>query len=162
MLPPERRSPLPGVPALSWQKFVATMVVLPRGQVTPRGRMGYFGMDARRLSDVGLMRDPHKASVCGESGVWTGEWVAPLTREKFLASAPAQYKAFSRSMRGLAPAVSGLVGSSIGGERASLSGLLAVGHLAGREGVASWVKDPEVRKKFSATTAAFRRSNHIF
>jgi len=162
MLPPEKKSPLPGVPSLAWEKFVATIVVLPRGTVTPRGRMGHFGMDARRLADVGFMRGAHKESVCGESGVWVGEWTAPLDRDKFLASTPAQYEAFSRSMRRLAPKVSRLVGSDIDGEKATLSGLLAAGHLAGDAGVASWAADPKVRQKFAATTANFRRSNHIF
>jgi len=162
MLPPEKRSPLPGVPALAWEKFVTTMIVLPRGAVTPRGRMGYFGLDARRLADVGFMREAHKESVCGESGVWVGEWTAPLDRDKFLASSTAQYEAFSRSMRRLAPKVSGLVGSDVDGEKATLSGLLAAGHLAGDAGVASWAKDPRMRQKFAATTANFRRSNNIF
>jgi hypothetical protein len=162
MLPPERRSPLPGVPALAWEKFVATMVILPRTAVTPRGRMGYFGLDARRLSDVGFMRDPHKVSVCGESGVWAGEWVAPLSQERFLESSPAQYEAFSRSMRELVPDASPHVGKVVDGSRASLSGLLAVGHLAGRSGISSWVKDPSARERFKATTENFRRSNQIF
>lgn len=162
MLPPEKKSPLPGVPALAWEKFVTTMIVLPKSSVTPRGRLGYFGMDARRLADVGFMRDAHKESVCGESGVWVGDWVTPLTRDKFLANSPAQYEAFTRSMRGLAPKVRGLVGSDVDGKRATLSGLLAVGHLAGDAGVASWVKDPKVRQKFTSTTANFHRSNDIF
>jgi hypothetical protein len=161
MLPPERRSPL-GVPMLSWEKFVTVMVVAPRKQVTPRGRWGMFGMDARRLSDVGFMTGPRKCTIGGEAGVWSGNWVAPLDGPKFLASSPAQYEAFSRSMRQMAPAVSGLIGLPVGKTKASLSGLLAVGHLAGEDGVASWVADPTVREKFRATTANFERANGIF
>jgi hypothetical protein len=162
MLPPERRSPLPSVPALAWEKFVTVMVVAPRGHASPRGRLGYFGLDARRLADVGFMSEPRKATIGGETGVWVGSWVAPLSGEAFLASAPAQYEALARSMRGLVPVVAPLVGTVVDGRPASLSGLLAAGHLAGREGVRSWAADPVARKKFRATTASFERANGLF
>ena len=79
MLPPERPSPLRGVPAIAWEKFVTVMVVAPRTHVTPRGRMGMFGLDARRLSDVGFMQRPRKVAVGAEAGVWAGEWRARST-----------------------------------------------------------------------------------
>jgi hypothetical protein len=162
MLPPEKRSPLPGVPGAAWGRFVRIMVIAPREHVGPRGRLGYFGLDARRLADVGFMRGAHKATVGGEDGVWTGQWVAPLSLEGYLESAPAQYEALARSMRGLAPAVGSMVGKLVDGERASLSGLLAVGHLAGSAGARSWVADPSVRAKFKKTTDNFHRANNIF
>ena len=162
MLPPERSTPLPGVPALAWEKFVTLMVVSPRNAVTPRGRMGLFGLDARRLSDVGFMTNPRKVVLGAETGVWSGEWKAPLDQQKFLDSAGAQYEAFSRSMRRLATRVSPAVGTVIDGSRASLSGLLAAGHLAGEQGISGWVTDPEVRQKFRATTANYVKANGIF
>lgn len=162
MLPPERPSPIRGVPALSWEKFVTVMVVAPKRHTTPRGRFGMFGMDARRLADVGFMANPRKAVVGAEQGVWTGEWVPPLSGDKFLSSTPAQYEAFARSMRRMAPSVSKLVGLPVGPARCSLSGLLAVGHLAGEAGVKSWVAEPAVREKFKATTANFERANGLF
>jgi len=162
MLPPERPSPLRGVPAMRWEKFVTVMVVAPKKTVTPRGRWGLFGMDARRLSDIGFMASPRKTTVGGIPGIWSGEWVAPLSRDHFLSSTPAQYEAFARSMRRMVPKVSGLVGLSVGSQRCSLSGLLAVGHLAGEDGVKSWVADPAVREKFQATTANFKRANGLF
>ena len=119
-------------------------------------------MDARGLSDVGFVRNAHKAAVGSEAGVWVGEWVAPLDGPKFLASAPAQYEAFSRSMRKLAPAVAPHVGKVVDGRRASLSGLLGAGHLAGENGIASWVASPEARRRFAATTTSFERTNGIF
>lgn len=162
MLPPERRSPLPGVPLRAWERFVAIMVVGPRDARGPRGRMGYFGLDARRLADVGFMRSARKATVGGEPGTWTGEWVDPLSESSFLGSAPAQYEAFGRSMRDLAGRVTPLVGRVLEDERASLSGLLGAAHLAGRAGVAAWAADPEARKKFRATTARYHLANKIF
>jgi hypothetical protein len=159
---PRTSSPLPDVPLLSWERFVTVMAVSPPRSVTPRRRMGMFGMDARRLADVGFMEEPRKSSVGGVEGVWVGRWRAPLTTEKFLDSTPAQYEAFSRSSRRLAPKVQGLVGRVVDGQECSLSGLLGVGHLAGEAGVAGWVADPSVRKRFRATTATFHRSNGIF
>jgi len=144
MLPPDRASPLPGVSRGAWSRFVTLMVVAPKTACS-RGRMGYFGLDARRLADVGFMSGARKTTVGGQSGVWAGEWVAPLSTEKFLASAPAQYEAFSRSMRRMVPAVAPMVGVVVDGRRASLSGLLGVSHLAGTRGVVSWASDPAVR-----------------
>lgn len=157
-----REEPLPGVPVVAWNRFVAVMVTRPRGMVGPRGRTGMFGMDARRLRDVGFMSAARKAEVGGEAGVWVGSWAPPLTGEKFLQSTPLQYEAFRRSMSRMAPRVSGLVGRTVDGARCSLSGLLGVGHLAGEEGIRSWVEDPAVRKRFASTTKNFTRCNGIF
>lgn len=162
MLPPAPGSPLPGVPLAAWRRFVTLMVVAPRGETTPRGRHGCFGMDERSLADVGFVGNPRKTTVGSETGVWAGEWTPPLTREKFLASTPAQYEAFSRSMRGLAGRVAPLVGRVVGGRRASLSGLLGVAHLAGAAGAASWAADPAVRKRFADTTERFAKTNGVF
>lgn len=162
MLKPEKGSPLPGVPLSAWSRFVAVMVVAPKKTVSPRGRMGSFGFDARRLADVGFMDKPRKITVGGETGVWTGDWKQPLSTDKFLDSTAAQYEAFSRSMRRMAPKVGAFVGCNIDGVPATLSGLLGVGHLAGEAGVAGWVKDPETRKKFKNTTANFHRTNGVF
>ena len=155
MLPPRKNS-------LRWEKFVAIMTVSPREHVSPRQRFGMFGLDARRLADVGFMTAPRKTTIGAESGVWSGEWVAPLTAEKFLASTPAQYEAFARSMRRLAPKVAPHVGVDIDGKKATLSGLLAAGHLAGETGIESWIADPAVRIKFRATTSNFDKANGIF
>lgn len=162
MLPPEKRSPLPGVPGKAWSRFVSIMIVAPKRHMDPRGRLGYFGLDARRLSDVGFMREPRKVTIGGETGVWTGNWVSPLSGEVFLGSAPAQYEAFSRSMRGLVAGVAPLVGTKVDGKKATLSGLLGVGHLAGKTGVLSWARDPAVRAKFQSTTKNFAKTNNLF
>lgn len=162
MLPAERRSPLPGVPGRSWERFVSIMVVAPRANKTPRGRLGYFGLDARALADVGFMAGARKTAVGGVPGVWSGTWRPPLTEEGFLGSAAAQYEALCRSMRRLRPGVAPLVGTPVGTRRATLSGLLAAGHLAGLAGVRSWAADPAVREKFRATTANFERANGVF
>lgn len=162
MLPPEKPSPLPGVPGLAWERFVTVMVVAPKHHVSPRRRFGLFGIDSRRLADVGFMSEPRKTTIGAETGVWSGTWRPPLDEQKFLSSAGAQYEAFSRSMRQLLPAVTPHVGRTVDGVPATLSGLLAAGHLAGSEGVAGWVSDPATRIKFRATTAKFEGANGIF
>jgi hypothetical protein len=162
MLPPPRTNPFVGVPTSAWTRFVTIMAVAPRSNVTPRRRLGTFGLDARRLADVGFMGSPRKISVGAEGGVWSGEWVPPLTEEKFLASTPAQYEAFGRSMRLLVPRAAPHVGKLIDGKKATLSGLLAAGHLAGMAGLEGWAKDPATRLKFGATTKNFERANGIF
>jgi hypothetical protein len=162
MLPPDRGSPLPGVPLSRWEKFVAVMVVRPKTYASPRRRLGLFGLDARRLCDVGFMTSPRKVTVGAETGVWSGEWVAPLDEQKFLASTPAQYEAFARSMRKMVPKVAPHVGKKIEGKVATLSGLLGAAHLAGEAGVEGWARDPGTRQKFTATTTNYHACCGIF
>jgi len=163
MTPPPKDGPLRGVPLASWERFITIMAIAPKSRMTPRCRLGTFGLDARRLADVGFMATPpRKATVGGETGVWIGEWKRPLTTEKFLGSMPAQYEAFKRSMVKMAPKVGSFIGTEVDGIRCSMSGLLGVGHLAGEAGVESWVKDKKVRDRFKATTENFARTNGVF
>jgi len=159
MLP---ESPIKGIMLVSWTRFTTTMARHPKNYRSPRGRLGTFGLDGRRLADVGFLQGSRKATVGNETGVWVGEWKKPLSETVYLASLPAQYAAFKRSMVKMVPKVQGFVGAKIDGQTATLSGLLGVGHLAGESGVGSWVKDPAVRKKFAKTTEAFHLVNGIF
>lgn len=159
MLP---KSPLRGVLLVRWLRFTRTMAIHPRAYESPRGHLGAWGMEARRLADAGLVASPRKATVGSETGVWTGDWRAPLTKEKFLRSVPLQYAAFTRGAVGLAPAATPLVGSVVDGKKCTLSGLLGVGHLAGAGGIESWVRDPVVRSRHPKTTQMFNLANGIF
>jgi hypothetical protein len=155
-------SPLPGIVQARWLRFTIIMARRPRNWQSPRGRMGAFDMDARRLADVGLMEAPRKTTLGRETGVWTGEWKKPLSQDVYLRSTPLQYEAFKRSMVAMAPKVAGFVGTEVNGKKCSLSGLLGVGHLAGESGVESWVKDAKVREKFKKTTDTFNLTNGVF
>lgn len=150
---------IPEISSASWEKFVGVMCLAPKTHVSPKGRLGTFQMDARRLKDVGLMRTAEKGKRAGVSGVWVGQWLPPLTEDKFLGSMPLQYAAFVRSMAAAAPKVSGYVGREVVGVRCSLSGLLGVSHAAGEGGVESWVRGD---KRFPSTTEMFSRTNSIF
>ena len=164
MLPQGLRpeSPIQGILIMHWTRFTRTMARHPRSYDGPRGRMGAFGMDARRLADVGFCTSPKKVVVGHETGVWTAVWKKPLSKERYLKSLPAQYFGFRRSMQLMVPKVAGFVGADVDGKRCTLSGLLGVGHQAGQAGVASWVKDAGVRKKFAKTTETFNLTNGIF
>lgn len=161
---PPAKAPLVGVKLGAWEKFVGVMAASPRDAVSARYRLGAFGMDARRLADVGAMTKAYKGSYGTEVGVWLGNWAPSLTESAFLGSMPLQYAAFVRSVRRstAAPEVSGFVGEVVDGVPCSLSGLLGVSHVAGVAGVASWVKDPVVRRKFAATTEVFKKTNGLF
>jgi hypothetical protein len=162
MLPATASSPIKGVVLVRWTRFTTTMGRHPKGFKSPRGRMGAFGLDGRRLADVGFMTKAKKTTVGGETGVWVGEWKKPLSEELYLKSLPIQYASFKRSMTAMVPKVQGFVGTKVDGKTCTLSGLLGVGHLAGESGVASWVKEPRVRAKFAKTTEAFNIVNGIF
>jgi hypothetical protein len=119
-------------------------------------------MDARQLGDIGWIEAPRKMVVGKELGVWSGKWKDGLSEEKFLASAPLQYEAFKKSVKRISPKVQKHVGTVVDGHKCSLSGLLGVAHHAGVIGVDSWVKDPDIRKRFKTTTETFKKTNGIF
>lgn len=156
------QSPLPGVPLAAWEKFVAIMAVYPKDHVDKRYRLGAFGMDARKLKDVGVLETAGKGVYGDEAGVWMGKWAPGLTEKAFLGSMPLQYAAFIRSMRAAAPKVSRHVGAVVDGSKCSLSGLLGVAHAAGEAGVQSWVADAQVRRRFGKTTEVWKKTNQIF
>lgn len=162
----DKPSPLPGVLLGPWEGFVSVMATSPKEYVSPRYRLGAFQMDARRLKDIGFMASAGKGVYGDKAGVWVGEFLLPLTKDKFLGSMPLQYAAFVRSMRAAAPRVGKFVGARVEGGRGvvgcSLSGLLGVSHAAGEGGVESWVADASVRKRFPGTTERFDRTNGIF
>lgn len=160
----EKKGPLPGfvIPIVAWERFVALMAVHPKGHVGERYKLGTFGMDARKLKDVGVMKTAAKGVYGDSDGVWMGTWTPPLTEAAFLGSMPLQYAAFVRSMRAAAPKVSKHVGVKVDGSVTSLSGLLGVAHAAGEAGVESWVADPSIRRRFGKTTETFTRTNGVF
>jgi len=162
MLPKSPQSPIPGVLVVQWLRFTRIMARHPKNYTSPRGRLGMFGASMRGLADVGFAKNPRKVIVGSETGVWDADFKAPLTKEKFLASNAAQYTAFGKSMTALLPHAFPHVGTKVDGEVCTLSGLLGVGHHAGAAGLASWVRDLSVRKKFKQTTDTFHLTNGVF
>lgn len=159
------KAPLPSIKPEKWTTFANCM----KGPnvITPAFAMGLFGFSARRLVDLKVMKNPRQGDYKGRK-VWTGDWVPPMTINKFMADQAFQYKVFLASMKnyivriGADPKVKATIGTVIDGKRVTLSGLLAVAHKAGFAGLKSWLANPKDRKKFVATTAAFNKCNGLF
>ena len=152
-----RPSHMPGVPQDAWEKYVAASRVQGTGDTSPKGRLGAFAMDPRRLEDMGLVVSARKTK--DGSGAWECEWADGLTGDDFLGNLPLQYATFVRSTKAMAPKVSRHVGTVVDGQKCSLSGLLGVGHVAGEGAVDGWV---DGAKRFPATTLKFKATNGIF
>lgn len=154
-------SPWKEVSDADWRAFLKAMAVAKSNTVAQRGNVGIFQMPVRRLSDYGLMRNPRKT---GPDGVWTADWT--IDKARFLSDPALQYKVFEKSMAQYRALIleryRAAIGTSFEGKPATLSGLLAVAHLAGAEGLAKWLKNDPPRTKFKATTAAYARANGIF
>ncbi len=154
-------SPIPDVSRDAWSKFVKAMMTGKAGEVGPRGKVGLFQMSVRRLEDYGLMKN---ARMSGPKRMWTADWAVP--QQRFLADHRLQYKLFEKSMQNYAKQIleryKPAVGTVFEGTRATLSGLLAVAHAAGIDGLGKWLKNDPPRAKFKATTEAYGRANGIF
>ena len=155
-------SPFSEISHDAWTKFATFMRADPEKQKTgyARGRYGMFQMGTRRLVDFGLMANPRKKP----DGTWTADWT--INVKKFLADPKLQYKLFTRSMENFRNLIleryRNAIGTKLDGQPASLSGLLAVAHFAGIDGLGKWLSNPELRERFKATSEAYMKANGIF
>lgn len=152
-------SPIEAIPPQQWTEFVGKMRTADVGNEA-KGRFGAFQMGVRRLVDFGLIENPKKLA----DGTWSGLWVYP--KAKFLKDAKLQYKLFERSMVAYRNAIMEkylkAINAQVQGRAATMSGLLAVAHFAGIQGLEKWLTSQELRKKFKATTNAYLSVNGIF
>lgn len=153
-------------PPAAEEQWLAFVKAMSNGDPTAVGEaphLGMFEMSVRRLCDLGYMRDP-KRYRRGTKLVWSATWVNPHSLKLFLTSPKTQYQAFLRSIVQYAasPALPALAGCSVDGQKATLSGILAVAHKAGENGALSWFMDSKDREKFVLTTQAFASANGIF
>jgi hypothetical protein len=159
------REPI-GVFNLKWTKFLYS-VVRDVSDVS-NGHVGYFFFSWTRLVTLKLATNLRKEDKPGETRkVWTADLVPPPTLDEFLASSKLQYDAFVKSVLDYLPALTSprfavFVGKELEGKRVTLSGLLAVAHAAGIDGLKSWLANPTDREKYPNTTAAFIKSTEIF
>ena len=152
-------SELPNVSDAAWTAFALTMKVADVKAVSDSGSLGMFEMRPRRLGDLGLMKNvkPGNTRITKHMR-WTGEWVAPLSEKKFLASAELQYRAFARSMQNY---LTGILDGSIDSSNVelSLSGMLAVLHRCGPNGLSVWANEenrfPETAELVAAVDGIF-------
>jgi len=150
--PVDLPSPIDGVTAEKWTKFVRVMLTAPIGSVSPSNALGAFQMTTRRLQDLGVLKDI-KRTKSKKSGrtIW-----ACTTREdhdrakKFLNSLSLQFKVFTRSILDYTEKLShGKIP-----EGCTLSGALAVANRAGIAGISG--------ERFPETQRAYENANGIF
>lgn len=149
-----------------WAKFARALATGKPDKLEPRGKLGIFGLGARRLEKLGVMTDVHKVTGDGKP-FYMGRFVAPLTLAKFLDSPKLQYKVFCQSMKDYRKQLhkSKLdkeLGKEIDGEPLTLSGLLGLSSAAGIKGAKSWLKNPADRERFPHTTETFLKTNGLF
>ncbi len=149
---------------LKWTKFLYS-VVRDVSDVT-NGHVGYFFFSWTRLVALKLATNLRKEDIQGRK-VWKADIVPPPTLDEFLASSKLQYEAFVKSILDylpqlMAPRFAVFIGKDLEGKRITLSGLLAVAHAAGIDGLKSWLANPNDRTKYPNTTAAFTKSTEIF
>lgn len=156
-------SAIPGVSDAAWTRFLAAMQVAPLDAVSASNGYGMFEMKMRRLADLGMARnvsmtrDPDSGRM-----VWVGDFVPPYTAERFLGSEELQRRVLGDSMRRY---VDGLRDGTIakpakGWPRgATLSGVLAILHRCGPNGLETWTDES---KRFPDTAALFARTNGAF
>jgi hypothetical protein len=150
-------SPLTGVSKQAWSAFCRRMACSPTGLKAPSGKLGAFAFSPRRLVDLGIASNATR-----ENNAWKASFRPPFSEVSFLKLPRVQYAAFVKSNRRYFPKAVSKRGLSVDGNLVTVSGALAILHLAGEAGFDSWLSDSKVRKRFSNTTEAFISCNGVF
>jgi len=160
------RSPIKGVPDARWSAFVNLFKGRNPAEVSAMNQLGLFNISFLRLRDLKLATSVFQRDKGSSGKVWDGEFIAPMTLERFLSSPTVQYAVFVRDMQDRAAFIRSeyphAIGGMIEGVPATLSGLMGAIKLAGTKGFAGWIASPAERRKFANTTAAYRTANGIF
>jgi hypothetical protein len=153
------------VPAAKLGEFASVLRANRSPDADAKGRVGVYAMSMQRLADLGIVKNPHKTGPRGQS-TWTAEWSERLPREKFVADEDLQAAALGKSLRLYTDEIrgkfGGVIGKKLGETTVTLSGLLAVAHVAGIRGLETWLRDAGVRAKFPGTTGLFNKANGLF
>lgn len=147
-------SPLTGISDEAWAKFLTAMCVQPQHTVSDSREYGCFALSARRLGEMCLMKNLRRVKNARGGLVSDGDFVLPMTKDKFLSDYQVQYQYFVKSMLDY---TTSLEADNLP-EGASKSGTLALLHRVGSGGLASWSKG----KRFPRTVDLFQRANQIF
>lgn len=145
-----------------WTTFVRALAGPAQSTRTDAGRLGRFAIHLRRMAELRCVRDVRRA----DDGRVIADWVRPLTEETFLADPRLQYRALVMSLRGLRRDLLArqvpVIGQRIDGQRATVSGLLAVAHRLGIVGLEAWLEAPAVRQRQRVASSLFERVNGLF
>jgi len=160
----EASAPIPNVNDDAWAVFVECMAERQCARiVNDGGFVGLFLFSMARLGALGVVTNLRRQPRDDGGSAWVGDFVPPLTLEKFLDDHLLQYRAFKRSCaeyyRQLEPLV---VPAIIDGTEVSLSGLLAVAHRAGVKGLGKWLMSAEDRVAHPFTTETYLKCNGVF
>lgn len=166
------KSEIPNVSDEAWTRFVFAMKTALPGAVSASNAFGMFEATTRRLADLGLVQNIKRVRSPTGRLVWIGDFVPPLTQRGFLSNfridnedgtvTTIQYKAFVDSIKAYIEGLrTGSVPKPDGGFRVgdSMSGVLAVLHRSGPNGLKNWNDEDE---RFEDTVALFERANGIF
>lgn len=155
-----------------WRRFVKRLSVQDFEEISDSGKIGRFGIGARRLQVLGLMSDVKLTETQlpdndGAISMYMGKFVSPLSLKRFLSNPPVQYNVFKTSMTEYRDAIvkggmGKLIGKNIGGEILTMSGLIGLASQAGIKGAKSWIAKPQERERFPHTTQTFLETNGIF
>ena len=154
-----------------WREFIRTLATQEIEEVSANGKMGTFGIGARRMKDLELMTDVKLQEFQDEDGesinMYMGKFILPLTLERFLQSPKIQYNVFKTSIAEYRDSIiknkmRDLIGKNVGGEILTMSGLIGLTSQAGIKGAKSWIARPEERERFPHTTQTFLETNGIF
>lgn len=147
-------SPLPGVKADAWQRFITALEVQPTTAQSESAGLGAFDIRARRLVELGYAK--HLPLVRNEKGryVQQVDFVLPLTMARFLSDPVVQYKVLAKSMRAYYDALQS--GELVKPTDMSIAGALAVLHIGGRGALKAW---PDL---FSHTRALYEKAQGAF
>lgn len=163
--PAPAAAPTDDVPPVKLAEFAAILKSNRSPDADSKGRVGVYAMSVQRLADLGVVQNPHKTGPRGQS-TWTADWSERLPRERFLADETLQGAALGKSLRLYTDEIrdkfGSVIGKKLGNATVTLSGLLAVAHVAGIRGLQTWLGDPKVREKFPGTTGLFSKANGLF
>ena len=154
---PPCKSPLHGVTDEAWTEFVHALRTQSLGGVSESNGLGEYELKPRRLEDLGVMAALTCTRAPNGRQVWEGEFVPPLTADRFLSDPAEQYKALSRSLVDYDRRMD--AGEILRPAGVGRSGALAILHRAGPGGLRTW-SNPA--KRFPETQALYDGAEGIF
>jgi hypothetical protein len=133
--------------------------------VSPSNQLGLFQIGFPRLADLGYVENLRKGRKNGRT-VWLADFRPPASLSTFLKDPVMQYMAFVETTKVDRGAVikrhADVIGKTVAGSAATVSGLLAVVYNAGLAGLAHWLSGSEARTHAPRATAAYQRANGLF
>ena len=146
-------SPIKGVRADQWQRYIAALEVQPMGAISDTGALGAYAMSPRRLEELGYANGLRRVKH-GTRMVQVCDFILPWTRARFLTDAVAQLAAFTKSNCLYHAAIMG--GEIKIPDGCSMAGALAILHVGGTGALEGWPK------MFDHTQARYDACNGIF